>query len=657
MKKRICMTGMILLFMQPVWGQIIFKKPMSPRNANYRMNVTLDVEKKQIAGHEILTWQNTSRNTIRELQFHLYMNAFKNNRSTFIREQGGRAGILEKHRAWGWIDVTSIKISNGPDLTSGMEFIHPDDGNEDDQTAIRVPLPKPLRPGQEIQVEIEFITQLPRVYSRNGYYNDFFMVAQWFPKVGVFIDGAWNCHQFHKNTEFFANYGVYEVDITLPKEYIVGAIGLLQKTVETASTKTLSFRAEDVHDFAWTAWPHFQVAEETHRGVEITLLYDRDHESAVPRYMDALKKTMDFFADWIGEYPYPNVTIIDPPTGCMGVGGMEYPTFFTAETYWNLPRGILLPEMVVVHEFGHNYWYGMVGSNEFEEAWLDEGINTYTEAKIMNKYYGKETSYVDFLGIRFSELDEQRYWYLRRVRKDRILRKAWTYIGGGYGTFSYAKPALMLQTLENMIGQKTMNIIMRTFFQRWKFKHPRSQDFIDVVNRVTGQNYDWYFDQVLKGSNELDYTVASVWTGKEKAPKGIFEIDREKTTLPKLTEEKVESAEEDTTQKTPPDLFRSVVQVHRKGEVIIPVEVLTVFANGDSIRKVWDGKERWVEYEFLKPTKLVFATVDPDRRLVLDSNFSNNSRTVEPRRKPISYLCARFLYWFETALHLISFFG
>ncbi len=657
MKKYLLTTSLIVMLTQSVAGQIIFKKPLSPRNANYKMNVSLDVEKKQIHGHEILTWRNISKDVIRELQFHLYMNAFKNNRSTFIREQGGNAGILAKKRAWGWIDVNSIKIVGGKDITRTMKFIHPDDNNKEDQTVMQVSLPKSLAPGKTIQVEIDFTTQLPRVYRRNGYYKDFFFAAQWFPKIGVYIDGAWNCHQFHAHSEFFADYGVYDVEITVPKEYIVGATGVLQKTVETDPTKTLYFRAEDVHDFAWTAWPYFKTAEEKYRGIKIRLLYDKDHASSVKRYMNAVKNDIDFFPEWVGKYPFPNITVVDPPTGCMGVGGMEYMTFITGGTYWRLPKGIRIPEMITVHEFGHNYWYGMEGNNEFEEAWLDEGINSYSELKIMDKYYGKETSMFDFLGIHWGEIEQQRLPYIQNPKKDKILRNAWTYIGGGYSTFSYAKPALMLLTLENLVGEETMNRIMKTFFQRWKFKHPHSQDFIDVVNEVTGKDYNWYFDQILKGTNELDYTVASVWTGKEKKPIGVFDRNGIKVTLPELNKDTSKNAIRDTTEKKQSELFKSVVKIYRKGEVIIPVEILVVFANGDSVREVWDGKERWIKYEFWKPARLVFATVDPDHKLVLDSNFSNNSKTVKTRIKPVAYICTRFFYWFETILHFIGFFG
>ena len=174
MIKSAWILGILLLHFRSLESQVIFENPLSPRNANYRMNVILDVEKKQIQGHQILTWHNLSGDNIQELQFHLYLNAFKNNRSTYFREKDGDTGILGEKEAWGWIDVNILQV-DGMDLTDRIEFIHPDDDNEDDQTVIRIPLARSVRPGQQIQVEMDYIAQLPYVYERNGYRKNFWL--------------------------------------------------------------------------------------------------------------------------------------------------------------------------------------------------------------------------------------------------------------------------------------------------------------------------------------------------------------------------------------------------------------------------------------------------------------------------------------------------
>ncbi len=646
MKKIISLCIIITLFsLCSVQGQIIFEKPLSPRNANYDIRVTLDTEKKQVTGTEVLHWRNISNNAVRELQFHLYMNAFKNNKTTFIKESGGSASRLRKKKGWGWIDINSLEINN-EDFYDKIEFIQPDDDNEYDQTVIKVELDRPVWPGREITVTMDFTTQLPLLYRRNGYYKNFFFVSQWFPKIGVYIDNEWNCHQFHAHSEFFADYGVYNVEITLPKQYIVGSTGILQNTKVNEDKKTLFIRAEDVHDFAWTAWPEYLIAKEMYRDIEIAVYHEKDHKGAINRTMTAVKNALDYMTDWVGEYPYPKITVVHPPTHCMYAGGMEYPMFVTGGAFWGIPEGIKITEMVTIHEFTHNYWYGMVGNNEFEEAWLDEGINTYTEIKIMDTYYGKETSLMDFAGIKIGEIPSNRVRYISIPDWDQTLQNAWDYIGGGYSTFSYTKPALMLLTLENMVGQDTMDTIMRTYFQRWKFKHPNSSDFISIVNEITGEDYNWFFQQLLEGSNELDYRVASISSKKQKIKRGIFNIGGEKKLLPK------EDSKKDTV-----DNYHTVVRINRSGEVILPVEILMVFSDGDSLIKRWDGKQRWVKYEFHKPSKIKFAAVDPHHKLLLDSNFANNSKTLKPNNKLEIGISVKLLYWFQSILEFFTIFS
>ncbi|MBI3189806.1 MAG: M1 family peptidase, partial [Ignavibacteriales bacterium] len=214
----------ILLQSQPTF----FTQPLSPRIANYDIDVRLDESNKMLFGKEVLTWHNKSSDVISELQFHLYMNGFRNSKSTFMKESGGRLrGIKMDKDGWGYIDIKKITLHTGEDLTSAIQFIQPDDGNAEDKTVVRLPLPTPLQPGDSISLSIDFEEKLPQPpFARTGLKEEYFFVGQWFPKVGVYIDGKWNCHQFHATTEFFADFGVYNVRITVPKKNIVGATGL-----------------------------------------------------------------------------------------------------------------------------------------------------------------------------------------------------------------------------------------------------------------------------------------------------------------------------------------------------------------------------------------------------------------------------------------------
>ena len=232
---------------------------MSKHIVDYRIKAKLVPEEKAVIGYEILTWLNNSDTPVSELQFHLYLNAFKNNRSTFLKERGGISqNIKPDKQNWGYNEIRKIKIKNGADLTSAVEYIQPDDGNKDDQTVMRVLLPEPVLPHKKIILEIEFDAKLPTIFTRAGFENDFCMASQWFPKIGVLQEGKWNCHQYHRSSEFFADFGVYEVEITVPEEYVVGATGKRVNEVNNQDgTKTYIYYQEDIHDFAWTACPDF----------------------------------------------------------------------------------------------------------------------------------------------------------------------------------------------------------------------------------------------------------------------------------------------------------------------------------------------------------------------------------------------------------------
>ncbi len=243
--------------------------PRSPRNANYAITARLDPASRTIRGEEILTWRNPASIPATSLRFHLYYNAWRNTRSTWIRERLlGRSdpSLLGRPESdWGWIDVTSIRLIGGAppaDVTSRMRFIAPDDGNAEDRTVMEVPLERPVAPGETINVQIAWSARVPRTFARTGTIGNFYFIGQWFPKIGVLQDTGWNCHQFHASTEFFADFGIYDVRLTVPSGWIVGATGVERDTRDEGDGSTTHhYSQDDVHDFAWTTSPDYVVRE------------------------------------------------------------------------------------------------------------------------------------------------------------------------------------------------------------------------------------------------------------------------------------------------------------------------------------------------------------------------------------------------------------
>ncbi len=616
---------------------------LSKHIVDYRINATLIPEEKAVQGQEILTWLNNSDNPVSELQFHLYLNAFKNNRSTFLKEQGGLSRRFEvDEKNWGQIEVNRIKIRDGADLAQVMEFIQPDDGNKDDQTVMKVTLPEPVPPHTQIILEINFHAKLPKVIARAGFVDDFFMISQWFPKIGVLQADGWNCHQYHNHSEFFADFGIFEVKITAPENYVIGASGKKTSAAKNPDgSKTQTFYQEDIHDFAWTACPDFVEFHEPYSldnppvQTEIILLVHRSHLKLKDRYLESLKHGIEFYSRSYGAYPYPTITLVDPPLNAAAAGGMEYPTLFTTMGAWFFPKGLLLPEMVTIHEFGHGYWYGMVASNEFEEAWLDEGINTYSEIKAMTQYYGKGRSMLNVGPLHIGDLAYNRISISGSGRMDPILKKSWEfYSGGSYALNSYSKAALSLLMLERYLGKDTMGRVMRTYFDRWKFRHPTTSDFIDVAEQISGQDLRWFFNQFWGSPDKLDYAIGKLKSVKVKKDAGIF---HGQFTPP--AKERAKKKEEDSS-----DIYRNEVVIVRKGELIFPQEILILFENGEKIREKWDGRDRWKRFVFVKSTRLKSAQLDPSGIMIMDINHINNSMTMNPNKMtPFKYALAAML--------------
>ena len=250
--------------------------------ASYELTASLDPDKKQVSGKGKLHWRNTSDIVVSEIYLHLYLNAFKNEDSRFLRSvfSTGRDG--KGATDFGYIQVKRFTLPSfsKQDLWPRAAPHSPDDPK--DETDIRLPLPQAIEPGQQVTFEFEFEARLPRLIARTGYEDTFFLVAQWFPKIArLEPSGRWEHFAFHPNAEFYADFGDYRVELNVPKRFIVGACGKLRRRQERGDRNVYVYEAKNVHDFAWTAWPEFQIATRRIAGVEVRLLYPPGHTKNV----------------------------------------------------------------------------------------------------------------------------------------------------------------------------------------------------------------------------------------------------------------------------------------------------------------------------------------------------------------------------------------
>jgi hypothetical protein len=599
-------------------------KPMSERVVHYEIEAKYDAVKHVVDATEVLTYHNVTGQALDHFPFHLYQNAFQP-KATWVTEakvMGSRDTNYEKweDKDYGSEEIKTLELVGQGDLTARLHYIAPDDGNRDDKTVVDLQVPKPIAPGAYVQFKITFQTKFPETQARSGYRRDFVLGGQWFPKIGVWWHGAWNCHQYHNTTEFFADFGVYDVKLTVPQFEVVGASGVKVGEVNNSdSTKTLTYHGDDIHDFAWTASPRYKVKEDgVFQGqmgpVQMRILMQPAHWNQVERHERILRQSLDHFERWYGPYPYKTITLVDTEPDS-AASGMEYPTFITGGTSWFMPKGFYQPELVIEHEFGHQYWYGMVATNEFEDAWMDEGINSYTEVKVLDSILGRNTSILNMAGATMGEREAQRLGYIGVADVDPMAKNAYDYYdSNSYFGITYGKTASVLLTLESIIGEDTMAKAMHVYFMKYRFTHPTKEDFLKTVEEVSGKDLRWYFNQAVYGTPVLDNKVLRI----DSLPVNWYE-------------EKKKGAEKDDKNT----VYRSYVWLQRKEDFVMPVDVEIKFENGDKIREHWDGVSRWTRLgPYEKKTKVASAEIDPDHKIQIDRNDFNNSYTSETNGKP-----------------------
>jgi hypothetical protein len=631
-------------------------QPLSQRVASYDLQAALDPDKHTVEGKEHLRWLNRSDRPVRSLYFHLYLNGFESDGSTFMTEKARygafRSDVETKTGEWGWIALGAVMQGGKP---AKWLYVHPDAGPEDDHTVVRVDLPDPIAPGATGEVDLEFHDQLPRVVARTGYFDKYHLVAQWFPKVGVLeLPGErgataprWSCHEFHLHSEFYADFGNYRAELTAPKDYLVRATGVEQGAPrEGAGALTHTFAQDDVHDFVWTAWNGYA---EPLRGaydgpgsphVEVEVLAPGDYPEAA---RDALKGTLDalrYFSDTLGPYPYPHVTVVVPPFNARESGGMEYETFFTTDAFTGMLRE--LTRYVTVHEFGHGYFMGLLASNEFEEPFLDEGMNEYWDARMMS---GEAVQFhlpsaFEALGVTVPALryaDFERWRGTSRFQADPIAGSSWDRFSAGSYALVYARTVMVFHDLERRLGADALGRGMKLYYRRWHHRHPSTADLREALAEGSGQPdlVRAWFDQEVYRNDPIDDRVVSVEASEELPHAGSSIVDGKR----------IEKSQDDVSREIAdarkrwradhpgdaqggPFPFRSVVMV-RRFEGHVPQRLLVSFEDGSSESVDFPAEERWHRYVFERPSKVASAQLDPDRAVLLDLDKLDDGRTRE----------------------------
>lgn len=497
---------------QPGWQQKV----------NTKIDARLDDKKFMVYAYEEITYTNNSPDTLKSIYMHLWPNAYKNDKTPFAKQMdliGKTDFYFSKTKDRGYIDSLSFVVD-------GQSVDHYK--TEDRPDIARVDLINPLLPGQTIKISTPFKVKIPQVFSRSGHTGEAFYLAQWFPKPAVYDNhGGWHPLSYQELGEFYSEYGSYDVSITLPANYVVMATGnctddkenewLEQRAKDNlpadttyshhfpasaSETKTIHFHEDNIHDFAWFADKRFVVRKDTVTSpgngqmVTVWAAFLPAYRKQWIKATDYLRETILSYGKLVGPYPYKTMkaALGDMKAG----GGMEYPTVTLIDK-----AGSSSLRKVTVHEAGHNWFYGLLGSNESDHAWMDEGLNTFYEQKTTRDLSaGKKKS-----GL--SKLDESLIYYeMAATHMDQALEQtSANFRSLNYGLDVYYKTALLLNWLEQYMGANDFGAGMKDYFDTWHFHHPYPEDFKACLQKHTSKNLDWFFDTLLNSDKKIDYTI------------------------------------------------------------------------------------------------------------------------------------------------------
>lgn len=587
------------------------------RIANYKLDARLDTVKHLVTATETLVWTNTGKSSVDRLPFHLYINAFKNEQSIFMRSSRGqmRGATRDAHATdtgWGWTQIESIQIA-GSELAS--QLVYP---NKPDETVVELPLTTPVEPGGSVEVHIKFTTQLPEVFARTGYKGDFHLIGQWFPKIGVRVGmpglETWECRPHHAFTEFFADFGTYDVSLTVPNTFVVAATGVLTAVTEApGGTRTWVYKAEDVHDFVWMADPYMEMISDTAKvedgKVEVRVMYRPEQEQFAKRHLKAGVGAIERFSAAYVPYPWSIMTIVDPPQDAMfGAGGMEYPTLITTagDSVFARP-GARIPEYTTVHEVGHNWFQGILASNEPLEAWLDEGVNEWADAKVMTELYGPRSNVIDWMDWHAEVTALRTALAERKPLPAPIATAAFAFVDTPtWSQQTYVTTMRAFKTLENMVGAKKFADAMKKYAQTYAFTHPTGRQLFELLQTELQTDLSWFIGPVFQQIGNVDYDLRSASCRKAHPARGVFEDKGVRTVI---------------TEAKAPDTGSYVCEivVTNTGGVHVPVEIELRFADNSSQRVKWDdrGNGAWERFTIERSSPLREVWIDPDNKVAL----------------------------------------
>jgi hypothetical protein len=547
---------------------------------SYTWRASLDPDVHEVRGEGRITWENTSDVPQREMFVHLYLNAFQSERTRFMRSRasGGFRGSQSLARL-GRIDVERFEIAGVDVWPEGATT----PGDPEDQTDILVSLPSVVQPGERIEIDVAFVSVLPSVFMRTGFEGSFHMVAQWFPKVArLEPSGQWAHFPFERLSEFYADFGDYDVTIEVPASFVVGATGERVEERTVGDRKSVRYVQRGVIDFAFAAWDGFEeLARTTDDGVRLRALYPVGYHRAAEEELEAVEHGLAYFGERFGPYPYSTLTVVHPPEAAREAGGMEYPTLITTGGPWWMPwSGVHGLELVTAHELAHQWFYGIVATDEHRYPLLDEGLTTYADMSALEQRFGPG-SLVDALGWQVSLPAAYRLLSVDAAPRAPVAQPAPDFRSGSeYGALVYYRTATVLASLEGAFGSAVTDGI-EAYARKHRFAHPDPHDLVREIEAAAGPEAARALSIALFDRGWVNYRVASI---DERA-----------------------------------------AVIRRDGSLFMPVDIDLWREDGSRERRTWDGSDDELLVEVAEGAPLARVWIDPEHRVLVDADLLDNA--------------------------------
>ena len=606
--------------------------------SRYEINAELFPDQKKISVEETIVWINNSSIPTDEIHFNLPLNAFKRSETIFSK----------------WVDVPSESIT-GVEIDSvkaggqeiGLIYYSTEKSVPQDSTTAKIILNKVISEGDSIKIKFKYSFNIPKSLKKIGYASgrEFYFISEWYPKIAVYKDGIWHASPYYSFTEFYNEFANYSAKLVVPKDFIVDASASHPDLKKNNNRNEYSFIQNNSLDFCWFASSEIEQSKSSYLSsngnvVDIIIYYQLESEKYIERYISAVNHSLDYLEKNIGAYPYSKIVLLDVPRTSRSAYE-SYSNLITVKTNLISPISLLEPEKDITRLVSEQYFKSSISIDNAKEEWLSKGVAEYLSTKIINECYDSQEVYFKFIntvpipGLILSSYNEipiiytlgnfelpEAFENISMITKHDFVGslsepthtlpdKRSAYIN------TIAKPELMLLSLERYLGLEKMNSVLQKYFIEFKDKYASASDFWNVVQENTFEDLTWFIENVYENDKRFDYKI-----------KDLVQ----------------------TTDSTYNLFLERVADGIFKTDIAVYTETDTSFIS-------WDGEEKWKIIELKSMQQIIAAEIDPHRKNIFDSNYANNSFTLETNHSAAISLSVRWFFWVQNALMVLGSIG